>query len=77
MQNKSLELYIITLFAMQDTTRQQLRQLQEERFEVRQQHQEQLRAAEVAREAAELRAMDIQKQQEIRSVRMSAYMLFP
>jgi len=50
----------------QDTTRQQLRQLQQELFEVRQQHQEQLRVAEVAREAAELRAMDIQKQQEIR-----------
>ena len=68
MQIKSLELYIIRLFAMQDTTRQQLRQLQQELFEVRQQHQEQLRVAEVAREAAELRAMDIQKQQEIRSV---------
>ncbi|XP_023344180.1 GRIP and coiled-coil domain-containing protein 1 isoform X1 [Eurytemora carolleeae] len=50
----------------QNSTKQQLRQLQQELFEVRQQHQEQLRSAELAREAAELRAIELQNQQENR-----------
>lgn len=50
----------------QNSTKQQLRQLQQELFEVRLQHQEQLRSAELAREAAELRAIELQNQQENR-----------
>jgi len=49
-----------------DTIKLQLRQLQQQLVEVRQQHQAQLRAAEVDREAAELRAIEVQQQQEHR-----------
>jgi len=50
----------------QNTTKQQLRQLEHQLLEVRQQHQEQLRSAELAREEAELRAIQIQQHQEHR-----------
>ena len=46
------------------------RQLEQQLLEVRQQHQEQLRSAELAREEAELRAIQIQQQQEQRSFRI-------
>ena len=46
------------------------RQLEQQLLEVRQQHQEQLRSAELAREEAELRAIQIQQQQEQRSLRI-------
>ena len=50
----------------QQATKQQLKHLQQQLTEVRQQHLEQLRSAEIAREAAELRAIDLQSQQEQR-----------
>ena len=50
----------------QQATKQQLKHLQQQLSEVRQQHLQQLRDAEVAREAAELRAIDLQSQQEQR-----------
>ncbi len=50
----------------QQATKQQLKHLQQQLTEVRQQHLQQLRNAEIAREAAELRAIDLQSQQEQR-----------
>jgi hypothetical protein len=50
----------------QQATKQQMKNLEQQLTEVRQQHLQQLRSAEVAREAAELRAIDLQSQQEQR-----------
>ena len=59
--------------AEQNNTKSQLRHLQEELSAVRKMHHEQLETAEEAREAAELRAVEIQKQQEQRCVREYHY----
>jgi len=56
----------------QNNTKVQLRQLQHELSAVRKSHHEQLEIAEEAREAAELRAVEIQKQQEQRVVNLEA-----
>ena len=53
----------------------QLSKLEEELSAVRKNHHEQLETAEEAREAAELRAVEIQKQQEQRSEMISIFEL--
>jgi len=56
----------------QNFTKNQLRQLQQQLSDVRKSHHQQLEIAEEAREAAELRAVEIQKQQEQRVVNLEA-----